>query len=264
FPPRNAYHGPPTILEATCRPPGDRREHFGFADGISQPILTGSPEAERYPESTHLTEPGEIVLGYPDGAGAIDPGPQLAGVDGFGMNGSYLVFRQLQQNVPAFWRFVNRQATGDQFRYSAASRQLASKIVGRELDGAPIVPYAGGEDNEFDFANDRYGYGGPGGAHIRPANPPGSPAPSRPLATEMNRHGILRRGRPYGDMMEYPFSGKSDEVDDRGLFFLCLNADLERQFEFINQNWVQGTAFAGLPIERDPLVGERSEGCRGF
>src|SRR5262249_14381698 len=131
-------------------------------------------------------------------------------------------------------------------------------------DGAPIVPYAGGEDNEFDFANDRYGYGCPVGAHIRRANPRGSLASSRQLATEMNRHRILRRGRPYGDMMEYPFSGKSDEVDDRGLFFLCLNADLERQFEFINQNWVQGTAFAGLPIERDPLVGERSEGCRGF
>ena len=42
--------------------------------------------------------------------------------------------------------------------------------------------------------------------------------------------------------------------EDRGLVFLGLNADLERQFEFIQQNWINNTAFAGLSDERDPLV----------
>src|SRR5262249_41440393 len=60
-----------------------------------------------------------------------------------------------------------------------------------------------------------------------------------------NRHRVLRRGRSYGE---------ADDIE-KGLLFMCLNADIERQFEFIHQNWLNDPAFGGLADERDPLVG---------
>lgn len=62
-----------------------------------------------------------------------------------------------------------------------------------------------------------------------------------------HRHRILRVGRRY-----QPAQGRNP-----GLFFMCLNADLERQFEFIQQTWLQAPSFHGLMDERDPIVGTR-------
>lgn len=41
---------------------------------------------------------------------------------------------------------------------------------------------------------------------------------------------------------------------------MCLNANRERQFEFVQQTWVQNSAFHGLAGERDPLLGSREQG----
>jgi deferrochelatase/peroxidase EfeB len=106
-----------------------------------------------------------------------------------------------------------------------------------------IVP-----DNDFLFgAEDPQGLRCPYGAHIRRTNPRESfePASNEQLAIT-NRHRILRMGRLY-----------SGEHPDTGLFFMCLNSDLERQFEFVQQTWVEGSAFHGLTSERDPLLGNR-------
>jgi hypothetical protein len=43
------------------------------------------------------------------------------------------------------------------------------------------------------------------------------------------------------------------------LYFICLNADLERQFEFVQQTWVDNPVFAGLFFETDPLIGHRGD-----
>ena len=63
----------------------------------------------------------------------------------------------------------------------------------------------------------------------------------------------LRRGRSYGSRIVDPFvhDGKP-----RGLYFICLNGDLERQFEFVQQSWLNNPAFAGLRAEVDPLIGK--------
>jgi deferrochelatase/peroxidase EfeB len=103
-------------------------------------------------------------------------------------------------------------------------------------------------DNDFLFgAEDPQGLRCPFGAHIRRANPRESFEPgSREQLTIANRHRIMRIGRMY-----------QQGVADRnpGLFFMCLNADLERQFEFVQQTWVQDPSFHGLSCERDPLLG---------
>jgi len=104
-------------------------------------------------------------------------------------------------------------------------------------------------DNDFLFgAEDPQGLRCPFGAHIRRANPRESFAPgSEEQLAITNRHRILRVGRRY----------RPDDGQRPGLFFMCLNADLERQFEFVQQTWLQAPAFHGLIDERDPIVGSR-------
>jgi Dyp-type peroxidase family len=237
---------PPTLPLAEAA----GREHFGFADGVSQPILAGSDDAARFPESAHITALGEVVLGYANAFGVAQKPPGLGARDGFGANGSYLVFCQFEQRVRAFWDFLKRATATGGVHDLHAAEQLASKIVGRLPDGTPLVPYANLGDNEFDYGDDPYGHGCPMGAHIRRSNPRETPDPS---AT--NLHRILRRGRSYGPRAQDP---RNAGDEDRGLFFMCLNADLERQFEFIMQNWTNNPAFGGLSGERDPLIGAQS------
>ena len=134
-------------------------------------------------------------------------------------------------------------------RDADAERRLAEKIVGRSVDGTPLVPYANVDDNEFVYAEDPYGYGCPLGAHVRRANPRDSFENNNLPFEPANDHRILRRGRSYICQ-----DGNTGSLE-RGLLFLCLNADLERQFEFIQQNWINNPAFAGLSDECDPLIG---------
>ena len=57
------------------------REPFGFADGGSQPVIRGTYKGEReIANSTHLVEPGEFILGYPDNRGNLPPGPCLSAI----------------------------------------------------------------------------------------------------------------------------------------------------------------------------------------
>jgi Dyp-type peroxidase family len=240
------------------------REHFGFADGISQPILEGSVDAERFPESIHVTALGEFVIGYPDSsgttvgvadkAGRIIPLPRVDDCLDFGRNGTYLVLRQLQQHVDAFWSTMSALTARGGRPNPPAARRLAEKIVGRTMEGAPLVPYANLDDNEFVYAEDPFGYGCPLGAHVRRANPRDSFENSNLPFEPGNDHRILRRGRSY---VRRDGRAESGNVE-RGLLFLCLNADIERQFEFIQQNWVNNTSFLGLAGEADPLIGTRS------
>ena len=66
----------------------------------------------------------------------------------------------------------------------------------------------------------------------------------------------MRRGRPYGTPLT---NRRTEDHKPRGLLFLALNSDFERQFEFIHENWVNSGGFSGLDGERDPLVGRDDE-----
>ena len=45
-------------------------------------------------------------------------------------------------------------------------------------------------------------------------------------------------------------------MQNAGLRFICLNANILRQFEFIQTAWIENPKFDGLD-ERDPLLGGR-------
>jgi deferrochelatase/peroxidase EfeB len=47
------------------------------------------------------------------------------------------------------------------------------------------------------------------------------------------------------------------------LHFICLNANISRQFEFVQSAWIASTKFGGMTGESDPLLGNREAipGC---
>lgn len=210
-----------------------------------------------------------------------------------GRNGTYLVMRHLRQDVRGFWQFVYRQAGGD----PARADKLAAAMVGRTKAGDPLVPTQeeaipgiGSEPdeirrNQFTYDNDPAGIGCPFGAHLRRANPRNGDYPGRPtglarllttvglgrrgfrddLMSSVRFHRILRRGREFGpglspaDALAPPPPGDPE----RGLHFICLNANISRQFEFLQNAWIMNTKFSGLSGESDPLLGNREPipGC---
>lgn len=257
-----------------------RAEHFGFHDGISQPRLEGIGASTHDHDQT--LRAGELVLGYRDEYGlyalrpTVAPGDDPAGTlptdaDGgpnhdLGRNGSYLVFRQLEQDVHGFWRYVDRAARDHAGHAGSQGRvELASKLVGRWPGGAPLVlsPHsddpARADSNDFRYhTEDAYGQRCPVGAHIRRTNPRDSldPRPGTARSIEVaNHHRLLRRGRSYGPRLPID-DALADEGDDtpRGLYFICLNTNLSRQFEFVQQTWVRSPKFAGLYDEPDPIL----------
>lgn len=266
----------------------DNHEHFGFADGMGQPAIEGTPQSKKA-AARNLLKAGEILLGrintYDKPADSplvraerdpkhlLPDAPRLDGaVDGksilrdLGHSGTYLVFRQLAQNVADLYRFLDEATrTSDGEVDLDASSRLAAKFVGRWPSGAPLVLTPAKDDsalaNADDFGyfdRDPHGFACPLGSHIRRANPRDSlgPDPATALASA-NRHRILRRGRSYGRHLENP---RIDDGEERGLHFICLNSDIERQFEFVQQTWINNPVFGGLNGEVDPLVGYVDKG----
>jgi Dyp-type peroxidase family len=246
-------------------------EHFGFLDGLSQPDLEGY-RPDKYSRSGpgNIIKPGEFILGYLNEYGKRTSSPLIAPPDSdphwlldggdFGRNGSYLVIRQIEQDVAGFWnnmRSLCPAAVADEVA-------LAAKIVGRWPDGTPLAAspdHDGGDAasrNDFGFRDlDRQGDRCPIGAHIRRANPRDALLDDRDLSvTTVKRHRLLRRGRPYGRQIA---DRHTDDQQERGLVFVALNANIERQFEFVQQAWISAPSFAGLYDEADPLLGGRTQ-----
>jgi hypothetical protein len=111
-------------------------------------------------------------------------------------------------------------------------------------------------DNDFLFGTeDPEALRCPYGSHIRRANPRDSFDPgSNDQIGITNRHRIMRVGRVYQE--------KAGE--NPGLLFMCLNGDIERQFEFVQQTWLMSPSFHGLSCEKDPVLGDGEAGACGF
>ena len=69
-------------------------------------------------------------------------------------------------------------------------------------------------------------------------------------------HRLLRRGRKYG-AASLAESLAGSPGAEAGIHFICLGANLARQFEFVQNAWMVGTKFDGLTAESDPLLGRR-------
>ncbi|HEY2481395.1 MAG TPA: cytochrome P450 [Caulobacteraceae bacterium] len=284
-------------------------EHFGFRDGISQPVIRGT---QRFAKGATLprdiVEPGEFVMGYQNNQGYFPPpitvraesdsednlpiavadnlpsfpdfwadDPAYAPRD-LGRNGSFLVIRQLVQDVKGFAAFTEAKAAEIANGYQgvrnvtgaeATADWVAAKMLGRWRDGTPLIdrpttsapgtPAQSTPDNDFSYGvDDPSGLLCPLGAHIRRANPRDSLQPGDPTEQLItNRHRLLRRGRTYE-------SAASEGESEKGLLFVCLCGDVERQFEFVQQTWVGSPGFHGLSDEPDPVITQSDSEGRVF
>ena len=281
------------------RTKGDETEPFGYRDGISQPQVVGFGRGQSTEEEDCKT--GEFVLGYENVFGKIAQGPSIVhdgnrgrllpdtpdqpGQKALGFNGTYLVFRKLEQDVEGFTNWLDNQS--DQTGRKMDPELLAAKIMGRWRSGAPLMQARDrddpklGQSNDFNFSNDPKGLVCPIGAHIRRANPRDSLQFSPDTSIQLsNHHRIIRRGRKYSEPgsrgigsspnpnSEGSGSYSDPNYDDSGssvkpkvgLYFIAINADLRRQFEFIQQTWLNNPTFNGLERNRDPIVGDHSSG----
>jgi Dyp-type peroxidase family len=217
---------------------GNRIEHFGFRDGIANPIvndtnfrpqdLPGNGKRDAAGNWLPIAE-GEFILGYPNDRDEnllLDLPPELKSVF---QNGTFAVFRDLEQHVEAFESYIARQ------RKRNPGDDIASKMVGRKPNGEALV--APGEVVNFDYDGDAGGARCPIGSHVRRANPRSKDAGGR--------HRLLRRGMPYDT--------RTSKDGRRGMYFVAINASIENQFEFLQKTWINGPIGA-LSDAHDPIA----------
>ena len=269
--------------DATAPSCGSRsdREHFGFADGCSQPAIEGvhddpvgsgvyarcEPRWWRPLQTLELLledlglkqvrkqwraiRAGEFMLGYENEDGILPSGPPAP----LGPNGTFMVYRPISQDVVGFNAHIDSEAA----RLKMPAAQLRAKLVGRWSDGTPLTLSPERPDgliandrrraNDFlyqergnGYPGDTEGYGCPLGAHVRRSNP----RDALPGGGERTmRHRIIRRGMPYGER-----GGDGD----RGLAFVCFGASIRDGFEFIQRTWCNAGTQFGLGSDRDPIL----------
>jgi Dyp-type peroxidase family len=275
------------MIQADGRYVAVPKEHFGFTDGFGDPVFEGQYEKDEAdyvvgggkikPDGSWGTlATGEFLLGHPDEAQEIADSAMPWALS---RNGTFMVYRKLHQNVGAFNGFIAKSAA----QYAAmmgvavddAQAFIMASMVGRWQNGVPLLaaptiaewkafkqpPLLGDKINpifvNFRYSDDPSGIKCPIGAHMRRVNTrdmldphafdPKNPTPR--TSTLNNRRRILRRGLPYG--------AGSDDSGEHGVIFMALCTSLFRQFEFVQQQWLQ----YGLDFEAGndtcPIVGNR-------
>lgn len=238
-----------------------------------------------------LIWPGELLLGQP----ATSPDPLIPGINTgtvpeWTRNGSFLVFRRLRQDVGLFWQTMQTTSkdlsTKPGFSKLTDDR-LAALIVGRWPSGAPVNRVPTGDDpdlgkeaqanNHFRFDSDaaalplRSGYQDkfpmskadsvgttcPWAAHIRKVNTRDSASDHGGRDSTYKKR-ILRVGIPFGKPVKDRYADKAHDTEkgNRGLLFLCVQASIEDQFEFLVTRWMGDPSRPKTPAGHDILVGQ--------
>jgi Dyp-type peroxidase family len=225
-------------------------EHFGWQDGISQPGINGLTTP--FP-GQQMVDPGLFVFGYP--GGGPDPLPQP-----WMRNGSFMVFRQLQQLVPEFGAFI--LSAGNALGMDPVL--LGARLIGRWKSGAPLALTPSQDDlaiatnpqesNNFDFSDDQAQRRCPFGAHIRKTNPR-LDIPENSLTPRR----IIRQGIPFGPEVSAAEQIANRTQQERGLMFVCYQTIIHDQFEFVQSSWANNPTFVsdGIP---PPLLKNRPGG----
>jgi deferrochelatase/peroxidase EfeB len=278
------------------------KEHFKYTDGIGDPFFEGIQDAparvkgrgKQMPDGTWKPlATGEFLHGHLDEAREYPPAatPIL-----LSRNGTYMVYRKLHQYVASFDALLEREGAA----YPGGKELMAAKFVGRwRTTGAPLVKVpdevshkqfeedlknASKEQQDemlsnFTYDADMSGARCPISSHIRRINPraslelkagkaPGEFVRNAGIIPKLNafdtpgalanRRRILRRGLPYGDS-----TLRNNDNGDHGVIMMMLNADIGRQYEFVQQQWVNyGNDFREAN-DKDVILGNRSDDIPG-
>lgn len=266
------------------------KEYFGFTDGISDPVFDG-----QYPNQYEQTiakgsgaldgegnwrplATGEFLLGYPDEAQET-PGAAMP-LD-FSRNGTFMAYRKLHQNVAAFRDFMDETAkayakVSGIDNHDDARETLMAKMAGRWSDGVPLAlakdvaawrqfqsEHKASDPKtlqaaltEFSYHDDKDGLKCPMTAHVRRVNTRDMMGPTSADGSVLaNRRRILRRGLPYGRLPD-----GTVESDEQGIIMLIVCASLFRQFEFVQQQWINYGLDSNAGSDSCPIVGNHSPG----
>jgi len=236
------------------------KEHFGYTDGIGDPVFEGLPgrpervigRGKQMKDGTWAPlATGEFILGHRDEVDEYPaaPAPQL-----LSRNGTFMVYRKLHENVGTFNAYLEQEGA----KYPGGKELLAAKFVGRWRDnGAPLVDAPDAKSKAewdakfivanpverdkmlsgFTFNNDKDGAKCPFSSHLRRINPRAS-LESTPDAFETpgalaNRRRVMRRGLPYGDVKD-----TTRDDGNHGIVIMMISASISRQFEFVQQQWI--------------------------
>jgi Dyp-type peroxidase family len=232
---------------------GEPREHFGFVDGISQPLFRTSDLAGL--GSTDQFDPGDGLVNL------VVADPFVNAPDAFA---SFFVFRKLEQNVKGWREAVIETAA----KLGATPDVAGAMAVGRFQNGDPVLlaNRASGPDpqaqipNNFDYGTDVPGLKCPYHAHIRKSNPRGDTDRNfgnrdGSLTPDERNRRIARRGVSYGDRARDLSDAPETGV---GLLFMCYQANIPDQFAFIQKNWVNNVTFGReVPVVgQDAVIGQ--------
>ena len=280
---------------------GIAREHFGFADGLSQPIPFGAEGGEddtvvlgngqpALRDPWHGVPLGEILLGHTNAHAEKAPGPLVpddllsrdlgseAGRRARGLlqlrsrtaatwwcassgNMSPRSGNPSRKTPPGFAPTIRPRRTSRPTGWPSGSSAAPSTATCCARAARCLPPDGfNSPQNAFGFMPQpiRTATAARSASHVRRANPRDGlakdPASAQTLLDAANNHRILRRGRKYGPP---PTDRHTDDGAERGLLFICLNTDIARQFEFVQQTWILNSNFATLFDETDPLVGPK-------
>jgi Dyp-type peroxidase family len=228
-------------------------EHFGYVDGRSQPLFF-QEEANQQPRKhwDPTAGPSLVLVKDPLGSSNADCG-------------TYYVFRKLEQNVKGFK--AREQGLADALQLTGDARELAgAMVIGRFEDGTPVVlrQQAAAKPkpiNDFAYpAADPAGNKCPFLGHIRKTNPRGDSIPSGATLDQEKARRIARRGITYGDPT--PPGDDLDALPEAGvgLLFQCCQADISKQFEFLQHTGADNDNFARPSTGKDGVIGQSAAG----
>jgi deferrochelatase/peroxidase EfeB len=273
--------------------PGEEKERVigrGKLRAISDPDKRWAPIAT-----------GEFILGYPDEAQELPLASPPWEFTRNGTFMVYRKLHQNVASYHGYIERVAdqyAQVVGLQDRVEAVET-VRAKLVGRWTDGVPLSKaptyaehiafnqrysdvlawirkyYIEGDKNaqidrarwvqynrdliDFDYSDDHQGLKCPVGTHLRRVNTRDMLDPrSEKTSVLNNRRRILRRGLPYGTV---DHDNLTDD-GEHGVVFMAICASLFRQFEFIQQQWVQYGLDFNLGNDTDPIIGRHDSGAK--
>ncbi|KAF8322306.1 peroxidase TAP [Clavulina sp. PMI_390] len=257
-----------TSIQAAARPGSEAgHEHFGFLDGISNPAVQGFSTS---------TLPGQAVV--PNGSILTnrigDTG--VRPLTGWTKDGSFLVFRKLQQFVPEFNAYLNANAVQNAagtLTTQQGADLLGARMVGRWKSGAPVDLASTADDAALGAdpqRNNNFDYTHPGSlitsdqshcpfsAHIRK---------TRPRADLINADVVnvgIRAGTPYGPEVSSSEASSGKTSTERGLAFVEYQSVIANGFRFQQTAWMDSSTFPFLKNETvgiEPIMGQVGGGA---
>ncbi|KAJ7081608.1 dye-decolorizing peroxidase precursor [Mycena belliarum] len=263
-------------LQGAARPGSESgHEHFGFMDGISQPAVNGftNPVLPGQPQ----VNAGIFLLGEQDD-------PSQGSRPPWAIDGSFLVFRQLQQLVPEFNQFLtDHPLDTDTLTPEQGSELLGARMVGRWKSGAPIFLSPTADDpelaadptrnNDFNYiiesapdppAENHFNQTRcPFSAHIRKSHPRADVDPS-----VEHPHLIIRSSIPYGPEVTDAEAASSTTSVDRGLAFVSYQSNVFNGFVFLQNFWINSVTFPFGKVDDtigvDPIIGSLGGGPKNI